>query len=225
MDWLDGRFWMHDAYLLLLIERRAGTRERRVFASALSTPRLRLLQRRVPRKYNGIGLSRASADACDAKTLVSGVDGEPLVLCALTDAIAVGFPSEPALGPGPADCIVFLEPSCEDGDVPKTVQEGISTTLRGRPKHARARFIDRHVAHRLATLNARDRNGDCVAPGGIRCFRNLQFGPDVEDHLAQLESPGGTPDAREQAWRISTRRRKNGLIAGGDAATVEDAVR
>jgi hypothetical protein len=65
---------------------RSGARDEYVFFMSLSA--------KVPL------LSDAGCDvadrflACEAKTLPPG-DGEPLVLCAITDGIAVGFPSDP----------------------------------------------------------------------------------------------------------------------------------
>ncbi len=74
---------LSDAYQDL---RQSGAREEYLFLMRLSTkcPLLREVELDVKDRFQ----------ACEAKQLPSE-DGEPLVFCAITDCIAVGFPSEP----------------------------------------------------------------------------------------------------------------------------------
>ena len=150
--------------------KRRGARDQSLFLLRLSekAPLLSALEPDVTDRFQ----------RCEATTLPPN-DGAPLVLCAITDAIAVGFPSEPAW-----DCdrlrIEFLE-MLEDGAC-ENAQEEIDNL--GRADHAVA-IIDRR----------RDRlRLDCSAMVELwdrreELFPHLSFGPDVEDHLAEL-NPG-----------------------------------
>lgn len=104
---------------------------------------------------------------------LSGENRVPLVLCAVTNGVAVSVPSEPDW-----DCdrlpVQFRE----------SQRDGTSEQLEGqidnlaRREHARA-IIDRHRAH-LRT--------QCSKPGEVwrlraQLFPNLLFGPDVEEDL------------------------------------------
>ena len=75
---------LYDAYEEL---RRSGARDEYGFLVRLSSkvPLLNDMAPEVVDRFYG----------CQAKTLPNP-DGEPLVLCAITDSISVGFPSEPA---------------------------------------------------------------------------------------------------------------------------------
>ena len=112
------------------------------------------------------------ATACEAKQL-SPADGAPLVLCAVTNRIAIGFPSDPVW-----DCdrmtVVFRELLAHGGIEP--VRADIDNLTRR--EHARA-IIERHCAHLRS---------QCSDPGEVwrlrvQLFPNLLFGPDVEKHL------------------------------------------
>jgi len=194
MDWLDGRS-LHDAYLLLL-KRGGRARESAAYLLGLSAKAPLL---------SGVALEVQDRFLrCEEKTL-PGVDGEPLVLCALTDAIAVGFPSEPVWDRDRL-CIVFLE-LLRDGTF-EDVQEGIDNLTRS--AHA-GPILDRHRDRlRRQCLDAAD-----LWTRRHQMFPHLQFGPDVEDHLADLNA-GWLPtlvnrladlDETAEEWRI----------AGGDA--------
>ena len=117
-------------------------------------------------------LVACEATACDAKQL-SHADGAPLVLCAVTDRIAVGFPSNPVWDRDRMT-VVFREPPTDGGREP--VRRDIDNLAR--PEHARA-IIERHRTH-LRT--------QCSDPGEVwqlraQLFPNLLFGPDVEKQL------------------------------------------
>ena len=114
---------------------------------------------------------------CEAKTLPSD-DGEPLVLCAVTDAVCVGFPSEPVW-----DCdrlgVDFRE-MLPDGTLADAHEEIDNLT---RSPHA-SPIIDRHRA-RLRR--------QCSDPAELwkrrkQIFPHLTLGPDVEDHLAGMNA-------------------------------------
>ena len=167
MDWLDGRS-LHDAYLLLL--RRGGrARESAAYLLGLSA-KAPLLSGITPEVQDRFLL-------CEEKTL-PGVDGEPLVLCALTDAIAVGFPSEPVWDRDRL-CIVFLE-LLPDGTF-EDVQEDIDNLVRS--AHAGPIF-DRHRDR----LRRRCPDAADLWTRREQVFPHLTFGPDVEDHLAELNA-------------------------------------
>lgn len=168
MDWLDGRS-LHDAYLLLL---KGGGRARESAAYLLG------LSAKAPLLSGVASEVRDRFLRCEEKTL-PGVDGEPLVLCALTDAIAVGFPSEPVWDRDRL-CIVFLE-LLRDGTF-EDAQEDIDNLTRS--AHA-GRIIERHRGRlRRQCLDSAD-----LWTRRKQVFSHLTFGPDVEDHLAKL-NPG-----------------------------------
>lgn len=168
MDWLDGRS-LHDAYLLLL-KRGGRARESAAYLLGLSA--------KAPLLSGVASEVRDRFLRCEEKTL-PGVDGEPLVLCALTDAIAVGFPSEPVWDRDRL-CIVFLE-LLRDGTF-EDVQEDIDNLTRS--AHA-SPILDRHRDRlRRQCLDAAD-----LWTRRQQIFPHLTFGPDVESHLAKL-NPG-----------------------------------
>ncbi|MYH31322.1 MAG: hypothetical protein F4137_21345 [Acidobacteria bacterium] len=118
------------------------------------------------------GFVACEATACEVKQL-SQADGAPLILCAATDGIAVGFPSHPVWDRDRMT-VVFRDP-LGGGD-----SEPVRTDIDhfARPEHARA-IIERRRAH-LRT--------QCSDPGTVwqlreQLFPSLLFGPDVEEHL------------------------------------------
>ena len=116
--------------------------------------------------------------SCEGKTL-AGKDGEPLLLCALTNWIAVGFPSEPAWDRDRLR-VDFLE-MLVDGAW-EEAREEIDNLARA--EHAVAiiaRHRDRLRLDCSSTVKLWDRRAEL--------FPHLTFGPDVEDHLAKL-NPG-----------------------------------
>ena len=114
---------------------------------------------------------------CDATTLPRH-DGAPLVLCAITDAIAVGFPSEPVWDRDrlPVDFHELLP-----NDAFADAHEEIDHLTRS--AHA-GPILDRHRDRlRRQCLDAAD-----LWTRREQMFPHLAFGPDVEDHLAELNA-------------------------------------
>lgn len=118
---------------------------------------------------------------CEAKTLPPD-DGAPLVLCAVTDAIAVGFPSEPVWD-GDRLPVDFLEllPDGTLGDAHEEI-DNLTRSVHAGPIVGRHRKRLRRQHSDAADLW--NRRG--------QMFAHLAFGPDVEEHLAEL-NPGWLP--------------------------------
>ena len=141
---------------------------------------------------------------CEATTLPPD-DGAPLVLCVVTDAICVGLPSEPVWDRDrlPVD----FEELLPDGTFADAYEEIDNLT---RSVHA-GPIVDRHrtrLQHQCANAGDLWNRRDQVFP-------HLTFGPDVEDHLAELNAGWLSTlvnrladlDAAAEEW----------LIAGGPA--------
>ena len=113
--------------------------------------------------------------ACEATTLPPE-DGEPLVLCAITDGIAVGFPSDPVW-----DCdqltIHFDELLLDEsiGEASEII-DNLTRSAHVQP------ICERH----RAGLRDQFPNAAALWNGKERAFPNLIFGPEVEGHLARL---------------------------------------
>lgn len=119
--------------------------------------------------------------ACESKALPAQ-DGEPLVLCAITDAIAVGFPSDSAWDRDQLS--VEFDELLDDGRI---VASSDWIDHLARSAHALpvcARFRERAV-RRLHTT----RDGSEVWESRGTAFPNLLFGPGVEECLHSL-NPG-----------------------------------
>lgn len=106
--------------------------------------------------------------ACEAKHLPSE-DGEPLVFCAITDGIAVGFPSEPAWD-GDRLSVGFNE-LLPDGSL-----EACSETIDNLTRSVHARPIC--ARHRVSVLQ--DQSPAVLWERRADVFPRLTFGPDVE---------------------------------------------
>ena len=138
------------------------------------------------------------ATACEAKMLPPE-DGAPLVLCAIADGIAVGFPSEPIWDR--VRVTVAFQELLTDATLERA-DETIDNLARS--GHA-APIADRHRERlRLECRNAADlwsRRG--------QLFPYLTFGPDVEDQLVKLNVLSTVVnrladlDAAAAAWRES----------------------
>ena len=161
-----------DAYQEL---RRSGRRDEYVFLMSL-TGKAPLL--------SGVGpevrdrFLACEATACEARTL-SAPDGEPLVLCAITGGIAVGFPSEP-IWDRDRSTVSFQEllPNSAFEAAAEAIDQ-LTRTVHAGP------IADRHARR------ARHR---IEAPADLwseraEAFPHLTFGPDVEDQLGRL-NPG-----------------------------------
>lgn len=134
--------------------------------------------------------------ACDERTL-EPPDGEPLVFCAITDGIAVGFPSAPEWDRNRAT--VHFEELLSDETIASTSEEIDQLT---RAEHATP-ICARH----------RDRLQECSDPATLwenrgAIFPNLSFGADVQDDLGRFAHLLSTIvgkladlDASAQDWR------------------------
>ncbi len=114
--------------------------------------------------------------ACEAKTLLPK-DGEPLVLCAITDGIAVGFPSDPIWDRDQVT-VSFNEllPDENIGEASETI-DNLTRSVHALPICERYRANLRQFANSAALWESRE-----------EAFPNLVFGPDVEHNLTTLNS-------------------------------------
>lgn len=106
-----------------------------------------------------------------------GEDGDPLLLCAITGAIAVGFPSSPEWDRDQL-LVTFEELLLPDGELNET-EETVDNLAR--TGHARA-ILRRHQDRRRAGVTASE-----VWAHRRDAFPNLLFGPQVEDQLMKHE--------------------------------------
>lgn len=114
--------------------------------------------------------------ACEAKTLPPK-DGEPLVLCAITDGISVGFPSDPVWDQDQVTvCFNELLP---DGSI-QEASELIDNLTRS--AHALP-ICERHLADLRQFANSAE-----LWERREEAFPNLVFGPDIERNLTTLDS-------------------------------------
>lgn len=117
---------------------------------------------------------------CEAKTLPPP-DGDPLVLAAITDGISVGFPSEPYWDKH--QIVVTFDEMLPD----ESIQEA-SETIDNLTRSAHAEPIgDRH-RDRIRDGLREFRDGAALWKSRQEAFPNLVFGPDVKNHLAELDS-------------------------------------
>ncbi len=115
---------------------------------------------------------------CESKILPSP-DGDPLVLCAITNGVMVGFPTEPVWD---KDQITVTFKELLDNEDIEEVSETIDNLARS--SHARP-VCDRHHAR---VRGRWFRNGAALWSTRGEVFPNLIFGPDVEGHLAALDA-------------------------------------
>ena len=161
---------LNEAYREL---RQRGERDASAFLMSLSSkaPLLSEVEQAVESRFRG----------CEEATLPPD-DGAPLLLCALTNAVAVSMPSEPAWDHDRLT-VTFIEllPDDRFADAAEPI-DNLARCVHSGP------IIDRHRKHlRLACSNTAEmwsRRADL--------FPHLTFGPDVEDHLARL-NPGLLP--------------------------------
>ena len=148
---------LYDAYLKLL---RHGARDAAAFLMGLSAryPLLSEVESDVRNRFRG----------CEA-TQLSSEEGEPLVLCAITDWIAVGFPSDPIWDKD--QLTVYFDELLPDESLQET-----SETIDNLARSAHASLIcERHRAtfleyqHPMVVWEQRE-----------AVFPNLLFGPEVE---------------------------------------------
>ena len=149
-----------------------GKRDESSFLLGLST-KVPLISEAEPNVADRFSMCEALG--CEAKTL-STEDGEPLVMCAITDGILVGFPSEPVWEKN--RITVTFDEMLQDGCI-KEVSEIIDNLTRS--AHAQpilSRF--RAELRQLTSPSALWKHRESAFPG-------LKFGPDVESHLARLD--------------------------------------
>ncbi len=167
---LDGERSLFDAILEL---RSRGGRDEAVFLLGL-TQKAPLVS----------GLAPEITDRfrrCETKALPPD-DGGPLVLCCVADAIAVGFPSETVW-----DCDrlrVELWELLPDGTLGEASEEIDNLTRAEHAGRIAARFRERLRRRCSDAADLWERRG--------LIFPDLGFGPDVEEHLAEV-NPGWLP--------------------------------
>ncbi len=172
-----------------LLELRRGQGEFAFFASLASKlPLLSDVDQDVEDRFRG----------CEAKDLPPK-DGEPLVLCAITDGIAVGLPSD---GWGRDQLTIRFNEMLPDGNIVEA-----SETIDNLTRSAHAQPIcKRHLA-----IIRQFKTGAELWKARKAAFPKLRFGPEVEGHLAKL---GGTDlrmlvekltmlDALTATWRAN----------------------
>lgn len=119
------------------------------------------------------------AVGCEARTL-SPEDGKPLVLCAITDGIAVGFPSEPIWKRDQLD--VSFNELIEDSTGEISELE-VSETIDNLTQTAHAKpILERHRANLRKSSSYKELWSNRVA-----IFPNLLFSPGVERQLERLD--------------------------------------
>ena len=140
---------------------------------------------------------------CEERELTSP-DGEPLVLCAITDWVAVGFPSESSWDSD--SVIVSFDELMPDGSIREASERVDNLT---RQTHSLP-ICERHRERVLdGVRDFRDSAAMWEARG--EAFPHLSFGPDVERHLTVLNHGDlGTVvnklaglDRSAMKWRIS----------------------
>ena len=168
---LHETYWRNERSLFhaLLEVRRQGARDQYMFLMKLSekAPLLISLTSEVKNRFW----------KCETKTLPQG-DGAPLVLCAVTDAVCAGFPSEPVWDRDRLR-VEFLE-MLSDGTFADAHEkiDNLTRSLHARP------IIDRHRAWlRRQCLNAAD-----LWNRRKQIFPHLTFGPDIEGQLSKLNA-------------------------------------
>ena len=114
--------------------------------------------------------------ACEAKMLPTQ-DGEPLVLCAITDGISVGFPSDPIWDQN--QVTVSFDELLPDGSIQEASEsiDNLTRSVHVLPICEQHRADLRQFANSVALWESRE-----------EAFPNLVFGPDVEHNLTTLDS-------------------------------------
>ena len=161
---------LYDLFIEIL---QRGYKEEFLFAAGLSTktPLLTDIDGMIANRFLG----------CEHTTL-SRLDGEPLVYCAITDNVSVGFPSATSWR---IDQIsITFDELLSDGNVIAVVEQIDNLTMQ---THA-APIIERHRSRFLDGL-FQFPDGPRIWNSRSDAFPHLTFGPDVEGHLVGL-NPG-----------------------------------
>ena len=164
---LDGRT-LFDAYRELPA---LGARDKYLFLRRLSTkaPLLAGVAPEVKDRFLA-----CEATECEAKALPPP-EGDPLVLCAVTDGIAVGFPSEPVWDRARVT-VAFREllPNDTLADADEAIDQ-LTRTAHAGP------IADRHARRARSRIQV---PAD-VWSARAEAFPHLAFGPDVEDQIGE----------------------------------------
>jgi len=157
---------LFDAYQGL---RQRGARDEYLFLVRLSakTPLLIDVEQEIVDRFR----------SCQEKTL-SMNDGEPLVLCAISNGVAVGFPSESTWDRD--RLTITFDELLSDGGIEETYEEidNLTRDVHARPICARHR---NNVRDNITSSNELWQKRKLAFP-------NLSFSPDVESQLASLHS-------------------------------------
>ncbi len=157
-------FSLHDAYIEL---GRSGCREEYGFLMGLSskTPLLHETEEDIKDRFY----------SCEGQNLSSD-EGDPLVLCAITDAVAIGFPSAPHWDRDQVT-VSFREL------LPDETIEEASEEIDHLACFAHADPIcERHRAHHIDKILDNNKP-DYLWDNRQEIFPNLIFGQDVKNHL------------------------------------------
>ena len=150
---------------------REGYRDQHLFFMKLATkePLLSDIGKDVENRFSGCQITTLS----DVKnTTLSDADGKPLVLCAITDGIAVGFPSDPVWDRSSIE--ISFEELLPDGTIGEASETIDQLT---RSIHASS-ICERSSSQLLAGTDPRS-----FWPNRYTIFPNLIFAPGVEENL------------------------------------------
>lgn len=164
---------LFEAYQAL---RQTGAREEYLFLMRLSTkaPLLSEVDQDIKGRFLG----------CEAQT-VPPEDGEPLLLCAITDWIAVGFPTDGWI----RNQLTIRFTEMLDGEDGSTLEVSKTIDIDNLALSAHARAICERHHDRQRDDHRQCRNGVELWKVREQAFPNLVFGRDVKGHIAKL---GGT---------------------------------
>lgn len=168
-----------------------GHRDEYLFFVKLVTkfPLLAELQEELVERFRG----------CQGRTL-SGIDGTPLVLCAITDGISVGLPSEPLWDDD--HVAVDFQEILADGTIEDVSEEVDQLSRSLHARSIRERDLSRIQAG-VDPSNLWENRGSM--------FPDLTFGPRVEDDLKRIAGLTGTVLRKLAALDQSAREwRENG---------------
>ena len=114
--------------------------------------------------------------ACESKTLPSP-DGDPLVLCAITDGISVGFPSD-IVWENHQVSVTFDEILSNGSiEIASEIIDNLTRSIHAQPICGRYR----------ERLRWKFRNGEELWNARNEAFPNLVFGLDLENHLSRID--------------------------------------
>lgn len=163
----DWTLW--DAYLDL---RHLGKREEYLFLLRLAT--------KVPLLSDVDPNLRDRFRSSEHRTLAAQ-DGEPLVFCAISDSIAIGFPSATIWDTSELE-VSFREL------LPDITFQEVSETIDNLTRSVHARQISERKRTQILNVLTKNKNAGALWNAMHEVFPNLRFGLDVESHLAILNA-------------------------------------